>query len=180
MDDGGVLMIARATHQKRLVAIASCVLVALVATATYASATRGTGSKSHATADAMGPATLAVRDAWAADLRCEYANGATKKVLGNGSFEVIGVTPAIKSTCKSLEDAATAAMASPEYASERAALGNVMRDVWSCVEAQGFVVTDQPGRDTHTPAQPGIQSAFETCKQQVESGAGIKDVQPLP
>jgi hypothetical protein len=101
--------------------------------------------------------------------------------LGGGSFEVVGLTAEIRAACKDLEDAADAAMATPEYANESTALGEVMSAVWTCVQNRGFTVgNDHAGDDHHAAAQAGIQAAFAMCKQLVESDRGVKDVQALP
>jgi hypothetical protein len=167
-----------------VIAVLVLAVAAIVVTATYAR------TRSHAhivrpvaarpATTPFGPATRAVRDAWAAVLRCEYARGATKKPIEGNSFEVVGLTADIKAACAGEQQAADQAMADPAYASERAALGIFMRDVWSCVSAKGVAVGQDTGRDDHQPEPAGAPQAFAACKQQLEAARGLQEPAPLP
>lgn len=113
-------------------------------------------------------------------LRCEYAHGATRQSVSGVSFEVVGLTSDVKAACAPLENAAQQAMADPSYASERAALGQVMQKVWSCVETRGIVIGHDTGRDDHQLEPAGAPEAFAVCKNQVEAAQGLEEPAPLP
>ncbi len=127
-----------------------------------------------------GEATRQVQEAWAATLRCQYAHGATKRSIGDDSFEVVGLTPAIRASCGEYEAAATKAMATPAYAAERRAASLLMRDVWACVEARGLDVGSDTGADTHGTVAPEVRSTFAACKSSIETSRGLVSPKSLP
>lgn len=128
---------------------------------------------------AFGASSVAVRDAWAATLRCQYAHGAFKRPLGAGGFEVVGLTPEVREACRSAEAKAEAAMASPGYVAEQFALGRLLRDVYACVERRGFMLgSDDSGG--HKSADPARQAAFVSCKRSTFAAASVSELTPLP
>lgn len=170
-----MLMNTRENPKRVLLLFAVCGAVVVAATA-YATQSRATPAKSTA----FGAASVAVRDAWATTLRCQYAHGASKRPVGHGgSFEVVGLTAEIREACRSAEDKAEEAMASPEYAAELRAVGLLMRDVYACVERRGFRL----GKDDsggHTAADPARRAAFASCKRSTFASAAVSELVPLP
>jgi hypothetical protein len=166
-----------------LVVVVGVLFAALAASATYGGSSGSAAARLARSAPIAGggmPASVLVRDAWASVLRCQYAHGATKQLLGGDSFQVVGLTSEITAACADLEAQAQGEMSSAAYVAERAAITDVTRAAWTCVTSQGIDLgNDHTVGDTAT-APPGTEAAFRECKERIEAERGLTAPAALP
>ncbi len=158
----------------------------VVAATGVALAARGSSSEAPPPAASVAPAsapygeaTVRVRNAWAATLRCQYEHGAKKRSLRSESFEVVGLTDEIRTACREYQAGADSAMATEAYLRERRGISELMHEVWACVEDKGLIIGDDSSVEGDRRVSRAFRAAFTACRDSIEASRGLVRPDPL-